>query len=485
MKFTKMHGCGNDYVYVNCLEEKINNPNKVAKFISDRHFGIGSDGMICICPSDKADFRMAMYNSDGSEGAMCGNGVRCIAKYVYDYGLTDKTTITIETKGGIKELDLTVEDGKVTWVKVDMEAPITKASQIPAIYDDLDEVIDQPVIVDGKEYNITFPAFENGHEVRLVGSPLDRDIIDGLKKDNFHITLKRTLHDGIKYYQIEELEEALEGADLILGGVSSFGLDWFCDEILPVLPEDVPLLTVTKGMVDLDDGTLVPYPHIFEQRQPEGKHINFNAIGGPCTSYELADHDDSHVAFWGKDMETLKFIKSLLTTDYYHISLSTDVVGVECVVAMKNAYALGVSLAVGLAEKRDGEIGAVHYNSQAALFGQGVKEMIHLLELIHGGPENIIHGAGDLYVTVFGGRTRKIGTLLGRGLTFDQAMEELQGVTLESIVIATRTARAVRKLAERGVVSLDDFPLLMHVDAIINEGAEVDIPWEKFTTVVE
>ena len=104
---------------------------------------------------------------------------------------------------------------------------------------------------------------------------------------------------------------------------------------------------------------------------------------------------------------------------------------------------------------------------------------------IHGGPENIIHGAGDLYVTVFGGRTRKIGTLLGRGLTFDQAMEELQGVTLESIVIATRTARAVRKLAERGVVSLDDFPLLMHVDAIINEGAEVDIPREKFTTIVE
>ena len=121
---------------------------------------------------------------------------------------------------------------------------------------------------------ITFPAFENGHEVRLVGSPLDRDIIDGLRKDNFHITLKRTLHDGIKYYQIEELEEALEGADLILGGVSSFGLDWFCDEILPVLPEDVPLLTVTKGMVDLDDGTLVPYPHIFEQRQPEVKQIN-------------------------------------------------------------------------------------------------------------------------------------------------------------------------------------------------------------------
>ena len=315
-----------------------------------------------------------------------------------------------------------------------------------------------------------------------IRDPLERK---GHKFESFNDTECIVHYMADKLHQGYKLEEALEGADLILGGVSSFGLDWFCDEILPVLPEDVPLLTVTKGMVDLDDGTLVPYPHIFEQRQPEGKHINFNAIGGPCTSYELADHDDSHVAFCGKDMETLKFIKSLLTTDYYHISLSTDVVGVECAVAMKNAYALGVSLAVGLAEKRDGEIGAVHYNSQAALFGQGVKEMIHLLELIHGGPENIIHGAGDLYVTVFGGRTRKIGTLLGRGLTFDQAMEELQGVTLESIVIATRTARAVRKLAERGVVSLDDFPLLMHVDAIINEGAEVDIPWEKFTTVVE
>lgn len=328
---------------------------------------------------------------------------------------------------------------------------------------------------------ITFPAFENGHEVRLVGSPLDREIIEGLRKDNYHITLKRTLHDGIKYYQIEELKEALEGADLVLGGVSSFGLDWFCDEILPVLPEEVPVLTVTKGMVDLEDGTLVPYPEIFAQRQPEGKRLNLNAIGGPCTSYELADHDDSHVAFCGKDMETLKFIKSLLGTDYYHISLSTDVTGVECAVALKNAYALGVTLAVGMAEKRDGKIGAQHYNSQAALFGQSVKEMGKLLEIIGGKPENLIHGVGDLYVTVFGGRTRKIGTLLGRGLSFEEAMNELKGVTLESIVITTRTARAAKKLAERNVIALEDFPLLMHIDTLINEGAEVNIPWDAFT----
>ena len=112
MKFTKMQGIGNDYVYVNCLKEEVKNPSETAKIVSDRHFGIGSDGLILICPSDQADFRMAMYNADGSEGAMCGNGIRCVGKYVYDYGLTDKTQISVETKSGIKYLDLTIEDGK-------------------------------------------------------------------------------------------------------------------------------------------------------------------------------------------------------------------------------------------------------------------------------------------------------------------------------------------------------------------------------------
>lgn len=176
MKFTKMHGCGNDYVYVNCFEEKIENPHAAAKFVSDRHFGIGSDGMICIHPSDKADFRMAMYNSDGSEGAMCGNGVRCIAKYVYDYGLTDKTRITIETKGGIKELDLTVEDGKVTWVNVDMDAPVLDAEKIPVNYDEEKQVIDKPVIVDGREYRITCISMGNPHGVVFVDSVDDLEI---------------------------------------------------------------------------------------------------------------------------------------------------------------------------------------------------------------------------------------------------------------------------------------------------------------------
>ncbi len=330
---------------------------------------------------------------------------------------------------------------------------------------------------------LTYPTFENGHEIRLVGTPLDRDVIDGLKKDNFHINLKRTLHDGIKYYQVEDMEEAIKGADLILGGVSSFGVDWFADEVLPKIPREIPLLTVTKGMIDQEDGTMITYPDYWESTEG-GKGLSINAIGGPCTSYELADKDQSWVAFCGKDMATLRKIKALFATDYYHVNLSTDVKGVEFAVALKNAYALGVTLAVGLAEKREG-VGALHYNSQAALFGQSTREMRKLLELADGGAENIVYGAGDLYVTVFGGRTRKIGTLLGRGLTFDQAMEELQGVTLESIVISTRTARAIRNLAKNGKANIEDFPLLMHVDEIINQGKPVNIPWEKFELETE
>ena len=167
MKFTKMHGLGNDYVYVNCFEEKIDNPPAVARFVSDRHFGIGSDGLIMINPSKTADFEMEMYNADGSRGEMCGNGIRCVAKYVYDYGLTDKTQISVETLGGIKYLDLTVEDGKVSLVKVDMGKPKLEADLIPII-SEREQVIDEPIEVDGKEYHMTGVSMGNPHAVIYV-----------------------------------------------------------------------------------------------------------------------------------------------------------------------------------------------------------------------------------------------------------------------------------------------------------------------------
>ncbi|MEZ3436897.1 MAG: diaminopimelate epimerase [Lachnospiraceae bacterium] len=169
MKFTKMHGLGNDYVYVNCLEEKIENPPAAARFVSDRHFGIGSDGLIMINPSDKADFEMEMYNADGSRSEMCGNGIRCVAKYVYDYGLTDKTSISVETLGGIKYLELTVKEGNVRLVKVDMGKPELTAERIPVeTTRPFDRVIDEPIDVNGETYHITGVSMGNPHAVVFV-----------------------------------------------------------------------------------------------------------------------------------------------------------------------------------------------------------------------------------------------------------------------------------------------------------------------------
>lgn len=174
MKFTKMQGCGNDYVYVDCTKNLIDNIRETAIKVSDRHFGIGSDGLILIRPSDKADFMMDMYNNDGSSGKMCGNGIRCVAKYVYDYGLTDKTSLKIETLSGIKELELFVENGKVKSVTVDMGSPSTKAKDIPVIADK-DELINEPVEIGGNIYKLTCISMGNPHAVVFV------DEVDNLK----------------------------------------------------------------------------------------------------------------------------------------------------------------------------------------------------------------------------------------------------------------------------------------------------------------
>ena len=164
MKFTKMHGIGNDYVYVNCFEETVEKPSEGSKKVSDRHCGIGSDGLILIKPSEKADFEMEMYNADGSQGAMCGNGIRCVAKYVYDYGLTDKTNISVDTKSGIKYLDLTVTNGKVALVKVNMGQPELNAEKIPMIYKK-QQVIQQPLAVKDNIYEVTAVSMGNPHVI--------------------------------------------------------------------------------------------------------------------------------------------------------------------------------------------------------------------------------------------------------------------------------------------------------------------------------
>lgn len=327
---------------------------------------------------------------------------------------------------------------------------------------------------------MSVPASDNGHTVRIVGTPLDREIIDHARTEHAHLTMKRPLPEGVRYYQVEELEAALQGADLVIGGVSSFGVTWFAEHALPKVPVGVPVLSVTKGLEDLPDGTLRTFPQVLAEQCRMGHSLN--AIGGPCTSYELADRRHSCVTFCGKDMAVLRRIKPLLETAYYHISLSTDVMGVECAVALKNAYALAVSLAVGMSETEVGEGGTLAYNPQAALFGQSVREMGRILALAGGGPEHITLGAGDLYVTIFGGRTRRLGSLLGQGLSIGEAMERLSGVTLESVVIATRTVRAIQARAAAGSAQLSDFPLLMHVGRLLAGETGAEIPWTAFET---
>lgn len=167
MKFTKMQGIGNDYVYVDCLHEQLEHPSEISKVISDRHFGIGADGLILIRPSDEADFMMDMYNADGSRGRMCGNGIRCVGKYVYDNGLTTKEHIAIETLSGIKQLDLETEGGSVSRVRVNMGAPILNPADIPVDIEGT-SVIDYPVIIKGDEYRITCVSMGNPHAVVFV-----------------------------------------------------------------------------------------------------------------------------------------------------------------------------------------------------------------------------------------------------------------------------------------------------------------------------
>ena len=198
MKFTKMHGCGNDYVYVNCFEEQVPDPEKTAILVSDRHFGIGADGLILIRPTDKADFEMEMYNADGSRGAMCGNGIRCVAKYVYDHGMTDRTQITVNTGSGVKTLDLTVKDGKVESVRVNMGTPELTASRIPVI-SDTEKAIEAPILADGRDWKFTAVSMGNPHAVVFVES-LDRLQLEvtGPKFENHSIFPDRVNTEFVK-----------------------------------------------------------------------------------------------------------------------------------------------------------------------------------------------------------------------------------------------------------------------------------------------
>ena len=327
---------------------------------------------------------------------------------------------------------------------------------------------------------LAFPARENGNSVRLVGTPLDKEIIDNCKACGRHLKFDRDFPEGVEYYYFEEWKSAVEGADFVIGGVSSFGVDWFLENILEELDPSIPVLSVTKGLINLPDGTLISYPEYWKRKLAlKGIKRDICAIGGPCTSYELVSHDQTEVAFCGKDSGTLRMMKEAMRTSYYHISLTDDVEGLESAVALKNGYALAVAMTIGLVNRNlDGNL---HYNSQAGAFYQAVKEMRLLLEMQGASRDCENIGIGALYVPVYGGRTRKIGILLGEGKTYEEAIRILSGVTLESLVVSRRVYAAISRKAELGKADMSLFPMLRHVAEVLDEGKDAELPWDEFT----
>lgn len=338
------------------------------------------------------------------------------------------------------------------------------------------------------------PASDNGHKVRLIGSPLDNFIIDALKAGKDHPTLKRSFAGVAEADYIGGLEAALKDTDVVVAGISSFGVDWFTEHVLPLLPAGVLVVSITKGMRLEDDDSLQVFPHHFAAKRPG---VDFVAVGGPCICFELFDRRHTMVYYCGRNPEAVAKAKAVFGTSYYHIIPSTDTIAVECSVALKNAYAMGVSLAVGLAEREKGitdargitencipgapDLNPV-YNPQAALFAQSCLEMRRLVELL-GGNGNLVAGlpgAGDLYVTVFGGRTRRLGTLLGRGMKYPEVKKVLSGVTLEAVAIITRVAEFLRRAEKTGKADPKRFPLMMHMDSILNAEAPVALDWDSF-----
>jgi glycerol-3-phosphate dehydrogenase (NAD(P)+) len=334
---------------------------------------------------------------------------------------------------------------------------------------------------------LCWPLSDNGHSIRLVGTHLDDEIISSIQLTGVHPKLMRQIPNGVTAYTHIDIPKALTGADVVVCGVSSFGVHWFADTVGPLLNPVIPIIAVTKGLEDCFNGSLYIFPHVIRQRLPENIRlvVNFNAIAGPCTSHELAARRQTCVVFTGENLGKLQFLRTIFHTSYYHVWTSTDVIGVEVCAALKNAYALGVGISIGLMEQAGMDGLAWAYNPQAALFAQSCREMRCLLKVLGGDEENAswLPGIGDLYVTIYGGRTVKLGRLLGMGLSYVEARKSLGNETLESVQIITCMGRALPKLADQGLVRLEDFPLLLHLDQVINRGFPINLPWDSFFTV--
>ncbi|RLP08873.1 NAD(P)H-dependent glycerol-3-phosphate dehydrogenase [Propionibacterium australiense] len=333
---------------------------------------------------------------------------------------------------------------------------------------------------------LSFPTSENGNDVRLVGTFLDREIIDSIQRTGVHPDLGLKVNDGVRAYQLEDAAEAIADADVVMCGVNSFGVEWAGEQLAGLMRPGQKLLCVTKGMRADEDGTMRILPDVlrsyFDPRLAE--QVSWNAVVGPSIAGEVAVHHDTCVVFCGQDKQDLEYIAELFRTDYYHVWTSTDFIGHETGAATKNIYAFAAGFAQGLlrkAGKQDDRY--VMYNYGAAVFAQGQKELRSFIKLMGGNPEtgDGLGGVGDMFVTSMGGRNVKAGGFVGEGIPFSQVQEErMKDVTLEGVAAIKVIGKALEPLTERGVIGADEYPLCRFLYSVVAKDAPLGMPWDQF-----
>jgi len=332
---------------------------------------------------------------------------------------------------------------------------------------------------------LAFPLSDNGHEVRLVGTHLDRDVIDSIKETGVHPGLDLQIPETVRAYQLEDAEEAFEGAEVAMSGVNSFGVRWAGEQLASLLEPGMHVLSIAKGMEAEENGDMRILPEVLAERVPEQlrEQVSWSAIAGPSIAGEVAVRRDTCVVFTGHDTGVLAKMSALFRTPYYHVWTSTDFVGVEVCAATKNCYAFGVGFMEGILDRKgESEARYRNFDYGAAVFGQATREFGQFMELLGGEPETPygLAGVGDMFVTSMGGRNVKVGWMVGSGLRFSEARGRMLGVTLEGAAAIEVIGGALPKLAVRGLVAPEDFPLMRYLHSVVGADEPLDIPWSTF-----
>jgi glycerol-3-phosphate dehydrogenase (NAD(P)+) len=332
---------------------------------------------------------------------------------------------------------------------------------------------------------LTMPLADNGHDIRLVGTHLDRDIVDSLQATGIHPGLGRRLPESVRTYQVEQIDVAFSGAEIVLSGVNSLGVPWAGQQIAPLLEPGMLVIAIAKGMAASADGDLRLLPDVLADQVPEGlrARIPWAAIGGPSIAGEVAARRDTCVVFTGRHQAALDRLAATFRTGWYHVWTSTDLVGVEVSAALKNCYALGVGFAEGILDRLGEADGRDrNHNYEAALFAQAVAEIGQMVRLLGGRPETPfgLAGVGDLFVTSTGGRNIRVGRLLGSGLRMSEARARMGDITLEGAAAIQVIGAALPKLTDRGIIGAEDFPLLRRLHAVVAEDQPPRMPWSAF-----